>query len=139
MKNTILNMGQWETRVSDVFHMVKLCKMTQEDAIEYYKKNIYSELYRKVGKTKPKHVYSVYMHGFVYGLMRAEQKRIERENLEFCYLVDGILFSTHRDTDKRKTEEFFQAGKGSYLVDKPSGFIWKGSDKVYFGFEPKSK
>ena len=41
------------------------------------------------------------------------------------------LFSTHRDSTHRKTEEFYSAGKGSELGKLESAHVWKGTDKPY--------
>lgn len=136
MPQQILNLSQWETRVHDVFSMARICKMTQAQIHESVQSQIYDELHRKHGGKRA--VYSAYVHGFVSGLLRAEQNTIMRNDVEFCYLVDGVLFSTHKDTDKRQTEEFYARDAGSELSNAPSGFVWKGTVKPYFGFEPKA-
>ncbi len=44
----------------------------------------------------------------------------------------GILFSTHKQSTHRLTEEFYSAGKGAELGGLPNGIYWRGSDKPYF-------
>lgn len=135
MQKQILNLGQWETRVHDVYSMARICKMTQTEILARVQSQIYDELQRKHGGKRA--VYSAYVHGYVSGLMHAEQQDIMQNHVEFCYLVDGVLFSTHKDTEKRQTEEFYARDAGHELNDKPSGFVWRGTVKPYFGFEAK--
>lgn len=136
MKKTILDMGQWKTRVNELFRMGVSCKWSQEQFGEHTQSRIYEELHRKHGT---KNVYSLYMRGYVWGMMEIHRDRIMREEVEFCYLVDGVLYSTLKETEKRKTDDLYKTHDSLYRVlpDMPSGFIWRGTDKVYFGFEPK--
>lgn len=124
-----LTVREWQTRVDSTYHMVILCKMEQSAELDYVAKHIRAELARKWGKRA---VYSVYLHGYVQGLIDAKREYIARELTEFCYLQNGILFSTHRDSTHRLTEEFYSAGKGCELGRLPNGLYWRGSDKPYF-------
>jgi hypothetical protein len=128
MPSPILSMMQWQTRVSDVYSTIRVCKMSYTDSLEYVEKHIYSELNRKHGKRA---VYNAYIHGYVYGLMVAARNDIWRNHVEFCYKVDGVLYSTHSDSDKRKTEEFHSVGMGNVLSNAEGCHYWKGSDKPY--------
>lgn len=125
----ILSLQEWETRVGDTYHMIELCMMPSAQMNEYLRSRIDSELSRKHG-TRP--VYSQYEQGFVKGLCRARDNRIQRDMMEYCYIKDGVLYSTHRFTTHRSTEEFYQSGRGCELADLPSGFFWKGTDKPFF-------
>lgn len=127
--NRILSSMQWETRVSECYSMIELSRMPSADALAYIKQWIDAELTRKHGKRA---VYSQYEQGFVRGMCRARDNRIVRDLVEFCYVENGILFSTHKDSTHRKTEEFYTAGRGCELGNLPSGFFWKGTDKPWF-------
>lgn len=124
-----LGMLQWQTRVNDVYHMVTLCKMEQSAELDYVQKHIRTELARKWGNRA---VYSVYLQGYVQGLIDAKREYITRELTEFCYVQNGVLFSTHKQSTHRLTEEFYSAGKGRELGNLPNGIYWRGSDKPYF-------
>ena len=124
-----LGMLQWQARVSEVYSMVTLCKMEQSAELDYVQKHIRTELARKWGNRA---VYSVYLQGYVQGLIDAQRERITRELTEFCYVQNGILFSTHKQSTHRLTEEFYSAGKGRELGNLPNGIYWRGSDKPYF-------
>lgn len=54
------------------------------------------------------------------------------EHVEFCYRDEsGTLFSTHRDSTHRKTEEFYAAGRGCELGKLEGAHVWKGTDRNY--------
>jgi hypothetical protein len=125
----ILGMMEWETRVADTYSMIESCRMNSADTLAYIRKWIDAELTRKHGSRA---VYSQYLQGFVRGMCRARDNRIMRDLVEFCYVENGVLFSTHRESAHRKTEEFYSAGRGCELAGMPSGFFWKGTDKPYF-------
>lgn len=134
--NKILKMNEWKTRVNEVYSMVRICKMHSKKEMDYVSEKIYSELNRKHAGNR--YVYPAYIKGYVQGLIDAQRESIWRNDVEFCYLVDGILYSTHKDSSRRKTEEFYQVDKGYILNDCPNGHIWKDSDKVFTGFEDKT-
>lgn len=122
-------MIQWRTRVNEVYSMVTLCRMEQSAELEYVQKHIRAELGRKWGK---RFIYSPYLQGYVEGLLDAKREHITRELTEFCYVQNGILFSTHKQSTHRLTEEFYSAGKGAELCSLPHGIYWRGSDRPYF-------
>jgi hypothetical protein len=130
----ILGMGEFKTRVGDVFNMIKVCRMTHTASLDLIKEKLWNEADRKHGERR---VYSNFMRGYVQGLIDAQRDDIERNHLEFCYLVDGVYFTTSKqDTGKRKTEEFYDGtGKARILSDSPNGSMWKGTDKIYYGFD----
>ncbi len=125
----ILSTFDWETRVGDVYHMAELCKMSSADANAYYAKHLYAELGRKHGTRS---VYPAYVQGYVRGMCRVRDNRIMRDLVEYCYVQNDVLFSTHKVSTHRSTEEFFASGRGCELADLPSGFYWKGTDKPFF-------
>ncbi len=122
-------MIEWRTMVNEVYSMVTICKMEQSAELDYVQKHLRTELARKWGK---RFIYSTYMQGFVEGLIDAKRERITRELTEFCYVQNGILFSTHKQSTHRLIEEFYKADKGHELSSLPNGIYWRGSDKPYF-------
>jgi hypothetical protein len=112
--------------------MARVCRMDSKAALDHLTRYVLSEVNRTTGKVRPRPVYSYHMKGFVSGYCRAWDNARYRNDLEFCYLQNGILFSTHKDSIHRKTEEFYAAGKGCELGDLPSGHYWKFSDKPFF-------
>jgi hypothetical protein len=53
------------------------------------------------------------------------------QNLEFCYNVEGVLYSTHKKSDKPTTEIFYSTGKGSVLSNAIGSHYYKGTDKQF--------
>jgi hypothetical protein len=133
MKKSILSMSQIETRIADIFSMAKLCHYSSEYLNLRLNDTVHSELSRTTGKIRKQRVYSDYLKGFASGLIRAHTAQIYAENLEFCYLVDGILYSTHKLSSKPKTEIFYAAENGRVLNDVPNGHYWKNSNSLFYG------
>jgi hypothetical protein len=128
--NKILTMSDWEVRVAEVFSMIRSCRMTSAAMNAYVKDKVWSESSRKHGRRS---VYSTYVQGFVQGLVRARSNDLYHDHLEFCYVgADGVLYSTHRQSTHRSTEEFYVAGRGHVLPTLPHGHFWKGTDKPFF-------
>jgi hypothetical protein len=127
----ILTQSQWRTRVNDTLSMIRLCHMDSVKAYEYGEKHIRTEL-RRVTGTASRRVYSAYVQGYVQALMDAGMDGFYRNDLEFCYLQDGVLFATGKNSEKRKTEEFYASDTGHLLSNLPSGHYWKGTDKAYY-------
>lgn len=123
-----LGMIEWQTRVADCFSCARSFKSTSEELRAKLDQFVYSELNRKWGNRS---IYSAFMQGYVRGLIHSEDSRLMREDVEFCYLQGGVIFSTHRTTVHRTTEEFYSAGRGCELGALPRGFYWKGTDKPF--------
>lgn len=131
-KNTNLDMGQWKARVSDLFTDARMCRRTHGEILTMLSGRIYPELNRCTAGGRP--VYTSYMKGYVYGLIDAQRDQIMRNEVEFCYLVDGVLYTTSkRDTGKPSTEVFYAANRGHVLTDAPSAHYWIGTEKKYTG------
>lgn len=126
----ILSLTQWETRIADFYSSTRSFRLTSAEMQERRQTYILSELSRKHGKRA---VYSAYVAGYVAGLEAAHRAEMYRFHLEYCFCVDGVLYSTHRDSTHRKTEEFYARGEGHILGNAPvHGHYWKGTDKPYF-------
>lgn len=129
----ILSMRDFETRVNDAYSMIKICRMQHMRAIDYLNEHVYNELARKHGERR---VYSAFMQGYVAGLIAGHRTDIDRNHLEFCYLIDGILHTTAKtDTGKPKVEIFYGTAYISKVQDAENGHVWKGTNKIYSGFD----
>lgn len=68
---------------------------------------------------------------FARGYLRALMDALWSD-VEFCYRdAQGVLYSTHSDSTHRKTEEFYQSGRGSELAALECAHVWKGTDKPF--------
>lgn len=67
-----------------------------------------------------------YLHGVNDTLAIAHE-----QNTEFCYVYNGMLYSTHKDTSKLSTEYFYEHDIASVLSKCECGFYYKTSDKKW--------
>lgn len=68
-----------------------------------------------------------YASGYIRALLDALWSEVE-----FCYRdASGVLYSTHKDTPHRKTEEFYSSGRGCELGNMEGAHVWKGTDKPF--------
>lgn len=86
--------------------------------------------------------YDQYMRAHAQGYIQARHDDVMRKYVEFCYRdAAGVLYSTHRDSTHRKTEEFHASGRGAELSTLEGTHVWKGTDKPFgpwtrYGSEP---
>jgi hypothetical protein len=132
---TILTMSAWETRVVDCFSMTILCKHTQTRHLDYVSKHIHAELGRKHGQRA---VYPSFIQGYVSGLCRAHNADMMRNHIEFCYIVDNVMYSVDKHTKHETTRDYCERVNpdtgGAVLCrdDTPRGLFWRDSDKRFF-------
>ena len=119
-----------ESRVNEIFTMAKICHWHSSKLNEECQKRIIDPLNHKTQSGKRRH--SVWLAGYFAGYIAAKRSELWNE-VEFCYMVKGELYSTHRDSNRKTTEEFYQTGRGHILVDSPGAHYWKGSDKKFTG------
>jgi hypothetical protein len=114
--------SQFKVRIADAVCTSRIMKSTSADMHN----RVQTQVFDALPKGTPRHV-----REFLRGYYEALNELVWRE-MEFCYRdAAGTLFSTHRDSTHRKTEEFYSAGKGSELGKLESAHVWKGTDKPY--------
>lgn len=120
-------------KVHLVFTACRLYKNTATQLNEALVTYIQSPLNVKYpcGKSK----FSNYLKGYVQGVIETERENIMQNEVEFCYLVDDVLYSTHKETSKRSIEELYKANKEHLLSNAPHNFYWKSSNKPYTTLE----
>lgn len=75
--------------------------------------------------------YPAYERNVVSGYIAARYDDIW-QHVEFCYRdASGTLFSVHRNSTHRKTEEFYAANRGHELPQLEGAHVWKGTDRNY--------
>jgi hypothetical protein len=123
-------MSQWEARVNELFSTAIICSVSHDKLLQMTNERIYSELNRKYANGR--RVYPAYINGYIQGLMTVHRANLYRHHLEFCYDVDGVIYSTHRQTTRaHTTEEFYAANKGYVLCNAKGAHYWKDSDKQF--------
>ena len=122
---------QIETRINDIFEMAEICKWHSQKLTERLNDQITFPLNYKTPAGRRKH--SVWLAGYAAGYIAAKRNDIWRNKVEFCYLVDGVLYSTHTASTRPTTEQFYARGEGSKLADSYGAHYWIGSDKPFSG------
>jgi hypothetical protein len=70
-----------------------------------------------------------YTNSFFDGCFDTMRELNQRNEIEFCYNVDGQLVSTDKTSDR----SYRKLGIEPSALNKCSkGFYWKGTDKPYF-------
>lgn len=114
--------------VNDAFSAARIFRDSHVQ-IDARVQRIYDELNSKTPAGKWR--YPSYVRYHTAGYISARYDDIWK-HVEFCYRdADGALFSTHRDSTHRKTEEFYATGRGSELGRLESAHVWKGTDRNY--------
>lgn len=126
---TRATMGEIETRVNDVFSMGVSCKMRRSEISQIIVDRVFSPLNARTKSGRRRH--SLYLAGYASGLVDAWRALIWREHVEYCYMVDGELYSTHKNSARKNTSIFYNTETYTKLHDAPSAHYWKNSEKVY--------
>lgn len=129
---SILSLTQWETRIADIFSCAASFHSNHTEQNERITQWVHCELNRKHGARR---VYPAFVQGYVFGLLAAH-RAAQWSKMEFCYVENGILFSTHMGSVHRSTEEFYASGRGSELSKLPCAHFWKGTDKPFTPIRP---
>lgn len=126
-----VTMTQLAEKIRGIFSAARTFKSTSDEINAELSARITGPLNYRTPGGRRKH--SSYLLGYAQGVIDSERENLFRNYLEFCYLVDGELYSTHRqpNTTRRTTNEFYGTNRGHVLNDAPHGFYWKDSDKRY--------
>ena len=112
--------------IHDCFHMTKLTRCSHVEHLARMDAKVWS----RVRTEKVPGWVQSYLSGVADTLADANW-----QNLEFVYLYEGELYSTHRDSTFKTTEIFYQTDRGHILGDCPCAHVWKGTDKAWNAFE----
>ena len=126
----ILTTSQFKQRIHEIYVSAKVGCYHQDVIQEQLTKYIRTEVNRTTGKDK-RNVYSMYERGAVQMAMQIYDE-LHNDNVEFCYLFDGEYYSAHSLTNKQPMDTLYHSGIGMDTLQ--SGFVYKGSNKVFYGF-----
>jgi len=126
----VLTMSQFKSRIHEIYVSAKVGCYHQDVIQEQLTKYIRAEVNRTTGKAK-RAVYSMYERGAVQMAMQIYDD-LHNDCMEFCFLSEGQFYSTHKDTTKVSIEELYASG--AQIDTLQSGFVYKGTDKVFYGF-----
>lgn len=127
-----VSMFEIADRIENIFSRAIIFKSTQAEILAELTAKIYDPLHYRTPAGRRKH--SPYLSGFAHGFVRAKFNELAASHHEFCYLLDGELYTTHNtpNPSRRTTKEIYDAERGQELCDAPSAIYWKGTDKIYF-------
>ena len=135
-RHEILSHTQIEQRIRSHFQMVEDSRGTL-DRLNSAMLPLWAELASRTAGGR--HRYTAYTRGFARGVFDALWHTLMQEKVEFVYQIrqdlpeinakKGELFSTHKQSVHRLTEEFYAAGIGIKLNDAYYSHVWKGTDK----------
>lgn len=135
-RHEIMSHTQIEQRIRSHFHVIEDSRGTL-DRLNSAMLPLWQELSSKTPAGR--HRYTAYTRGFARGVHDALWHTLMQEKVEFVYQLrqdlpeisakKGELFSTHKQSVHRLTEEFYAAGIGIKLNDAYYSHVWKGTDK----------
>ena len=135
-RHEILSHTQIESQIRSHFQMVEYCRGTL-DRLNSMMFPLWQELSSKTPGGRYR--YTAYTRGFARGVHSALWHTLMQEKVEFVYQLrkdvpqinakKGELFSTHKQSVHRLTEEFYEAELGILLNDAYYSHVWKGTDK----------
>lgn len=126
----VLTTSQFKSRIHEIYVSAKVGCCHQDVIQEQLTKYIRAEVNRTTGKDK-RTVYSMYERGAVQMAVQIYDE-LHNDCVEFCYLFEGQFYSTHKDTTKLSIEELYL--NKVQMDTLQSGFVYKGADKVFYGF-----
>lgn len=135
-RHEILSHTQIEQRIRSHFQVIEDSRGTL-DRLNSAMLPLWAELASRTAGGR--HRYTAYTSGFARGVFDALWHTLMQEKVEFVYQLrndvpkinakKGELFSTHKQSVHRLTEEFYAAGIGIKLNDAYYSHVWKGTDK----------
>ena len=124
-----LSMTELTNRIASIYGMAIITKPTSNEISKKLNTIVWEELTSR--NSAGKYRYSGYIRGYVSGYQKACYENIMNNHVEFCYAYEGELYSTHKHTMHKSTNELYDQGKGHLLSKCKGDFYWFGTDKPY--------
>ena len=121
-----VTMHEVKARINEIFQMATICGYSNLIICEQLNDKIYTPLGERYSNGRRKH--SVWLSGYAQGIIDSWRDRLYFEYLEFCYVVNGELLSTHKTSKRRTTREFENY---QVLSNCESSHYYKHVDKVF--------
>ena len=118
-----------ESRINEIFTMAEICKWSASRLHEVLTERVINPINYKTASGKRRH--SVWLSGYVSGYIAAKRNDIWQSKVEFCYEYKGELYSTHKNSTRKTTQEFYDRNEGYILADCVGKHYWMGTDKAF--------
>lgn len=125
----MLTLSQFQNRISEVFATCHLMNSSCTELNERIDRFVNSEVNRKTKSGR--NVYDRLTKGFVMGQIHLQHELILK-HMEFCYTIDGKLYTTSKVSDKPKVEQFYGTDSTGKINSSMCGHYWFGTDKLYY-------
>jgi len=123
-----ISISQVVTKVNSIFSMARVTKPTADELNLIILRELITPTRKKSPSGRSK--FTKYMQGYILGCVQTNRELLWND-LEFCYLVEGVLYSTNRQTTKRSTKEFYDSNRGHLILPLAGEFYWKNSNKPF--------
>lgn len=123
----------FRSRITTVLSHARHAHLNSEQVQDLLDSQVRNEINRVVGVNDLRSAYNMFDRGYVQALTDMMFETMYREDFEFCYLIEDVLYTTAKEnTGKPKVEVFYGTDDVVKLNHSPSGHYWKGTDKPFF-------
>lgn len=130
MKTQKITMQQVESRINSMFNSAKLFKSDAEYIRAEYTK-LSSELNSRTPSGKLR--YSKFLSAYAFGYRMALNNQLWQNDLEFCYVYNDELYSTHKVSTHKNAELLYlnRENSSEFMDSLDRGHYWKGTSKKF--------
>ena len=123
-------MQQVESRINSMFNSAKLFKADADFLRAEYTK-LSSELNSRTQSGKLR--YSKFLSAYAFGYRMALNNQLWQNELEFCYVYQGELYSTHKTSTHKNAELLYlnRENSSAFMDSLERGHYWKGTNKKF--------
>lgn len=130
MRYLKITQSQIETRIASIYSTAKHCKY-DANYIHNAFKELTTELRSVTASGKPRYPY--YMVKFAQGYNNALHDNLWQNELEFCYVYNDELYSTHKVSTHKNAELLYlnRENSSDFMDSLERGHYWKGTSKKF--------
>lgn len=130
MKNRKLSGREFCSQLDSLFGVAKSCKYDAQVVHERFA-SLLQEL--KTRTPSGKNRYPYYLRQYVIGYHDALHQHTWTNELEFCYVYQGELYSTHKTSIHKNAKLLYLNRENSsvFMDSLERGHYWKGTNKKF--------
>jgi len=122
-----ISQSQIETRIASIYNNAKLC-FYSASYINNTFNDLVNELKSKTASNKPRYPY--YMVKFAQGYNNALFDALWQNELEFCYVFQDEIYSTHKNSVHKNAESLYSRSS-DFMESLERGHYWKNTNKKF--------
>lgn len=124
-----LSLQEIEIKINNIYFIAKIRSYTGKNLTDVLNTQVFNELNTRTKSGRKR--YTTYEIAYAKGYNKAKFNFLMSELVEFCYIVNGVMYSTYKKSSHNKTEELYKENKGYLLGESPHAFFWIGTDKPF--------